>query len=113
MDLQNHSWPSQVCLFAASETAIKSSFDPNPSLHLPVLDPGGGWGQKDVLAATLKSAVLLLSLGAVTFPEQALLFVFFPQKRDARGSELRLGHEEQPAAALLLGLFLRWAPVLA
>lgn len=112
MDLHNHSWPSQVCLFAASETAIKSSFDPNPSLHLPILGPGGGWGQKDVLAATLKSAVLL-SLGAVTFPEQAVLFVFFPQKGNAGGSELWLGHEEQPVAAPLLGLFQRWAPVLA
>lgn len=74
---------------------VKSSFDQNSSLRLPVLSSVDSWGQKNVLIVHLTICGLAALAKCIVFPEQTVLFVFLTQKRAISSSELWLRHKEQ------------------
>lgn len=66
-----------------SDKKVKSSFDQNSSMHLPVLNSADSWGQKNVLKVHLIICGLASLAECNVFPEQTVLSVFSPPKRAA------------------------------
>lgn len=88
-----------------SDEKVKSSFDKNSSMHLPVLNSADSWGQKNVLKVhiTICGLASLAECNNV-FPEQTVLSVFSPPKRAAAscGLDIRSSTWWLPLFQLLL-----------